>query len=141
MHKIQLPATFENFDAFMEFVQKVTQKSGFDESTQKKILLACEEIILNIIKYAYPEKDGEIALVVRKTSEKDGFAIEISDWGIPFDPLKAKEPDIHAPLQERAIGGLGIFLTRKIMDKVEYKRKNDKNEVILIKYRKSNDMD
>ncbi len=59
--------------------------------------------------------------------------IEIIDWGLPFDPLSKPVPDIKAPAQERTIGGLGIYLIRKVMDEVKYRRDAGRNILTLIK--------
>ena len=60
--------------------------------------------------------------------------IQIMDWGIAFDPLSLPEPDIEAPIEERKIGGLGIYMMRNIMDEVLYKREGDRNILTLVKH-------
>jgi serine/threonine-protein kinase RsbW len=132
----------ENFDAFMQFVRTAAAEVGFDPSLQMKIQLACEEIVLNVINYAYPEgQPGDIELTAKRTNDGVGLVVKISDWGRPFNPLKEKEPDVRAPWQERRVGGLGIFMTKKIMDEVEYQRAEERNEFTLTKYRNADDVD
>lgn len=132
----------ENFDAFMQFIRTAAADVGFNPSLQMRIQLACEEMVLNVINYAYPEgQRGDIELMAMRAHDRDGLVVKISDWGCPFDPLQEKEPDVHAPWQERRVGGLGIFMTRKIMDKVEYRRAEERNELTLTKYRNADDVD
>lgn len=96
------------------------------------IHLVCEEIIANIVSYAYP--DGmEGYLFVQIDKEGTCLTLEFRDGGVPFDPLQKGESDITLPLEEREIGGLGIFLTKKMMDSVVYERVNDENVLTLKK--------
>jgi serine/threonine-protein kinase RsbW len=139
---MRLPATMESFDAFMQFVRRVAEEIGFTPGAQRKIQLACEEIVLNVINYAYPEgQPGDIELTATKAHGRAGLALTISDWGRPFDPLQVKEPDIHAPWAERRVGGLGIFMARKIMDAIHYERAGERNEVTLTKYEDADELD
>lgn len=96
------------------------------------VRLSCEEIIVNIISYAYPVgTDGYIGVNV--TKEQGTLCIEIQDGGIPFNPLEKEDPDISQKLEERDIGGLGIFLVFQMMDEVEYKYEEGKNTLKLRK--------
>lgn len=96
------------------------------------VRLSCEEIIVNIISYAYPTgTEGYIWLNV--TVENEELCIEIHDGGIPFNPVKKYDPDISQELEKREIGGLGIYLVRQMMDDVEYKYEEGKNKLMLKK--------
>jgi len=88
--------------------------------------LALEEVVTNIFKYAY---DDARAHVVRFTAQltPDHVVLHFSDDGRPFDPLAAAPPDLARPLEERAIGGLGIHLVRKLADAMEYERSGGQN--------------
>ncbi|MCY4558926.1 MAG: ATP-binding protein [Chloroflexi bacterium] len=94
--------------------------------------LAVDELLTNTISYGYDD-DGEhrIELVLRL--EGGALVFEIADDGRAFDPLQASTPDIGASLQDRAIGGLGIYLVRKTMDGVTYRRQDGRNVVTLTK--------
>lgn len=105
---------------------------GFDKKNKFHIRLSAEEILVNIINYAYPKNTGDIRITLNP-KEKESLEIEIVDWGFAFDPLSREDPKICVPLEEREIGGLGIFLTRKVMDDVRYRRDNDRNIMTLIK--------
>lgn len=100
--------------------------------------LSCEEIIVNIVSYAYPaDTDGYIQLNV--TEAQGELCIEIQDGGIPFNPIEKQEPDITQELEDREIGGLGIFLVLQMMDDVAYRREEGKNILILKKKIKNED--
>ncbi len=113
------------------FIRGAASRQGFDNEAANKIQLACEEALVNVINYAYPDKDGELEIAF--DNKPDALEIQISDSGIPFDPLALAAPDITAPMEERKIGGLGIYMIRKLMDQVSYKRENDRNVLTLIK--------
>lgn len=100
------------------------------------ICLALEEAVSNVMLYAYPETtSGQVLVEADKTNNQVVFTI--TDSGIPFDPTEQQEPDITLSAEERPIGGLGIFLVRKIMDSIRYERKDDKNILTLVKNLKS----
>jgi len=131
MSSIQLPARIENMEPLVQFVSDNAGKLGFSGKRIKEIELAAEEALVNIINYAYPDCREDIKVsCVEHPSKK--FVIEIEDTGIAFDMLSLKAPDISAGISDREIGGLGIFLIRKLMDEVHYHRKNGKNILKLI---------
>jgi anti-sigma regulatory factor (Ser/Thr protein kinase) len=94
------------------------------------IELASEEALVNIFHYAYPSKKGDVEIVCYPVTD-DRFTIEIIDSGIPFNLLSAGEPVITSDLHKRKVGGLGIFLIRKVVDNIEYRREKDKNILTL----------
>lgn len=96
------------------------------------IHLVCEELVVNVVNYAYPENDNGY-LKVETENDGETLTIRFSDGGVPFNPLDAKTPDITLPLEERGIGGLGIFLTKQMMDSVEYEYKNNENVLTISK--------
>ena len=94
--------------------------------------LALEEIVSNVMLYAYPENKSGQVLVEAETAPKR-VVFTISDTGIPFDPTQQEEPDITLAAEDRQIGGLGIYLVRQLMDEIQYERKDNKNILTLIK--------
>ncbi len=93
--------------------------------------LACEEIVVNITSYAYPEgSDGYLDVIIQKT---DRIVIRFEDGGVPFNPLEHKSPDITLPWKQRPIGGLGIFLLRRKMDDINYEYIDNKNILTIEK--------
>ena len=115
-----------------EFVEAISEEKNLDKSLAMSLNLALEEAVTNVIMYAYPpESDGlvDIEAILRK---KD-IQFIITDSGSEFDPTAAPEADINLGVEERPIGGLGIFLVRNIMDSVRYERKDGKNVLSMDK--------
>lgn len=118
-------------DEIMDFLLH-TEEVSAHPSLAYTIRLSCEEIIVNIISYAYPETtEGYIWLNV--TKDEYELCIEIQDGGTPFNPIEKQEPDIAQELGEREIGGLGIYLVLQMMDGVTYRREEGKNKLMLRK--------
>lgn len=106
---------------------------AFDGSTLRKIELASEEALVNIINHAYKKHPGTIEIHILAVPKKH-VEIQIRDKGPPFDPLQQEvKIDKNTPLEEREEGGLGIMMMRKFMDEVRYRRDHDTNVLILIK--------
>jgi serine/threonine-protein kinase RsbW len=129
--QIKLPANIQNLQQFINFVSDNARQQGFDQKRIKEIELATEETIVNILNYAYRDVIGDIEITC-KTENNEKFIIEIIDSGIPFNPLSVEEPDIYGEISEREVGGLGVFLMRKLMDDVHYRRDENKNILTLI---------
>ena len=103
----------------------------------KIIRLVCEELVVNVVDYAYP--DGVVGyLDVDIDRDDKAITIQLRDGGTPFNPLDRDMPDTTIPLKDRPIGGLGIFITVKKMDDVKYEYMNNEN-VITIKKNLSNE--
>ena len=115
-----------------DYVEKELLKYGIDLKTMNQIHLVVEEIFVNIASYAYPNKDGECTLKIENI-EDGNFAFTFEDEGIRFNPLEQKDPDITLGAEEREIGGLGIFITKKTMDDVKYTYENGKNILSMTK--------
>ena len=93
--------------------------------------LACEEIVMNVTTYAYPEGvDGFLDVTIQKT---DRIEIRFEDGGVPFNPLEQKKPDTGLSWKKRHMGGLGIFLLRRKMDDVRYAYEDNKNVLTIEK--------
>lgn len=131
MSSMQLPARIENMELLVQFISNNAKKLGFSSKRIKEIELATEEALVNVINYAYPDHQGDIKVTCVRHATKS-FAIKIEDTGIAFDMLSLKDPDISAGISDREIGGLGVFLIRKLMDEVHYHREKDKNILNLI---------
>jgi sigma-B regulation protein RsbU (phosphoserine phosphatase) len=114
------------------FMRETSSMIGFSEDMLLSLNLAVEEAVVNVINYAYPEGvEGDIELCAYKTS--DSVVFELKDQGIAFDPTKVGEADTTSDLDERQIGGLGIFLTKEMMDIVEYRRDGNTNILTMKK--------
>lgn len=109
-------------------VERLGKSFNADSSLRDKLNLILEEALVNVISYAYPQgQSGEIELKIFGNTEKSEIIFRITDKGKPFDPTEVPEPDIDASLDQRPIGGLGIFLVRNLSDKIEYRREDGKN--------------
>jgi anti-sigma regulatory factor (Ser/Thr protein kinase) len=128
--QIKLPATLENMGSFIEPVTGCAEAQGLTPEKLIHLELALEEVLVNIVNYAYPKAPGDAQVTCHLDGGK-AFVIEIEDGGIPFNILSLKPPDVGADISERKIGGLGVFLTRKLMDDVKYRRKYGKNILTL----------
>ena len=129
--KIRLPAKLENLGKFLNFISCLAEQNGFSPSMVKEIELAAEEALINIFNYAYPGNAGEVEISYSKDSDSR-LILEISDNGIPFDPLSLSEPNLTANVSDRKVGGLGVIFIRKMTDDVRYRRDGDANVLTLI---------
>ena len=129
--KKRFNAEKENLQDLIKFVHRNID-SYVDEKTISKIELVIEEIFINIVNYAYKDEEEKAVCVdIRKDNQK--MIITFEDNGIPFNPLDNEDPDIRLNAEERQIGGLGIYLVKKIMDDVKYLYKENKNILIIEK--------
>ena len=117
--QLKLPIETANLEIVREFVARIAENMGFSEENIHRIELAVDEASTNVIEYAYDGvKDGKIEI---DCSTSDGeLKIVMRDQGKSFDPSSVPEPNVKGDLAERKIGGLGIYLMRKLMDEVSY---------------------
>ncbi|MCL2035958.1 MAG: SpoIIE family protein phosphatase [Oscillospiraceae bacterium] len=135
---LNVAADIQQLQKVTEFVLTEAQSHNPDCSEEDKfsIALAVEEIFVNIASYAYAKQESElnkVGDVTIRTRVDGGFVIEFEDSGIPYNPLEKSPPDVNLPLEEREIGGLGLFLVRDMMNKTEYEYKNGKNIFTIMK--------
>jgi len=132
MQSAQFIAKFEFLDEIREFVGDIARNAGFGSKEVYNIQLAADEAASNIIEHAYEGVSNGMLEV--SCGVKDGaITIIMVDHGESFDPSAIPMPDLKADLSERKIGGLGIFLMRKLMDEVHYETKNRSNVLTMIK--------
>jgi sigma-B regulation protein RsbU (phosphoserine phosphatase) len=125
-------ASTEHFGAVLDFLTIRMEKAEFPQKHRMGILVAAEEIFVNIANYAYTAEDGSVTIRCSCDSEK--IEIEFSDGGMPYNPLNNKEPDITLPAEQRDIGGLGVYMVKNIMDESSYRFENGKNILTVVKY-------
>lgn len=114
------------------FIGKIGEELKLSPSLVASLNIVLEESVSNIILYAYPGKTGQqITVEARKID--DCLVFTITDCGTAFDPTQVAEADITLSAEDRAVGGLGIFLIKKIMNEVEYQRIDGTNVFILKK--------
>ena len=103
------------------FITELPEQAAYD------ITLACEEILVNIASYAYPETEGEVSVSVNNDAQNRKITLIFEDAGVPFNPLLKAEPDLSVPFMERDIGGLGIMMVRERADDITYAYENGRN--------------
>ena len=136
--EIELTATKENLNVVMSVIDEYLDTYNCPMKNHVQINVAVDEIYSNVSLYAYVDGDaaGPMEDRIRVSIEhiENGFVLEFVDGGIPYNPLEKEDPDVTLSAHERQIGGLGVFIVKKTMDKVEYARENELNIVTLTKY-------
>lgn len=125
--EMEIDADVAKLDEVMEFLEQNLEKVDCPPKAQMQICVAAEEIFVNIAHYAYGPEKGKARVRVDISEEPVTVTITFMDNGIPFDPLAKEDPDVTLAADERKIGGLGIFMTKKTMDDVTYEYKDGKN--------------
>lgn len=140
MKRLLVKAELSNLSKVLDFVRENAEAAGFEQNSTSELLIACEEIIVNVISYGYePGKKGEVEIVFRHSKEDSSIELTICDWGKPFDPLTVPAPDITRPIEEREPGGLGIHFVKSLMNKVSYRRERNGNVITLVKRKSAGD--
>jgi serine/threonine-protein kinase RsbW len=134
MPKITYPAKFEFLDEIREFVAEIARQGGFNDKEVYSLQLAADEAASNIIEHAY-EGVANASLDISCDMQGDAIVIIMRDEGLSFDPSQVKQPNLKAKLSERQIGGLGVYLMRKLMDDVRYESAGKSNTLTMIKRR------
>ncbi|MBO6034037.1 MAG: ATP-binding protein [Prevotella sp.] len=129
---LTLPNDVQEVPKLAAFVDEICEAVGIDMSSAMKMNLAIEEAVVNVMNYAYPSgTKGEVRI---EAKAHEGYVeFVISDDGKPFNPTEVKDADTTLSVEERDIGGLGIFLVKHYMDKVKYKYVDGQNVLTLRK--------
>ena len=135
MKTVQFAAKFEYLDEIREFVGGIARAGGFTDKDVYNIQLATDEAASNIIEHAY-EKITNGVLELSCGVRDDLITIVLIDHGESFDPSEIPLPDLKADLSNRKIGGLGIFLMRKLMDDVHYEVTANRGNILTMTKRK-----
>lgn len=127
------PAKIEMLGEVISFVEEKLEIHECAMKTQTAICVAVEEIFVNIANYAYGDGVGDVTISIGFDEESRMATFRISDKGVPFNPLNKPDPDTTLSVEEREIGGLGIYITKKTMDEVNYTFENEENILTMIK--------
>ena len=127
MKEMTIAATVENIGVVTDFVNEQLEALDCPMKAQMQIDIAIDELFGNIAHYAYNPDVGEATVRVEVIDEPLSVVITFIDGGVPYDPLAAADPEITLSAEERAIGGLGIFMVRKSMDEITYRYENGSN--------------
>ena len=131
--KFEIIANPNNWRKVYEFLREFIYPIYEDKTEVLKILMSCEEIFVNISRYAYPSSEGMVKINVSCLEDSSELEITFEDFGIPFDPTLWETVSTNLPLSERKIGGLGVFMVKNIMDKMEYEYADGKNKLVMTK--------
>ena len=127
---IRVPATLESLHVLLEFVTSCAERRGVGQARIREIELVMEELLVNIFNYAYPDRPGDVEMVCR-LDDAGSLLVEIADEGIPFNILTREDPDHEAGIEERNIGGLGIFFVKRFIRDIRYRREGGRNILTL----------
>jgi len=128
---IVLGANTENYTKLLDWLNEKCDEAEIQSSYKNKLNVAVEEIFVNVSNYAYPPKEGDVEITFKIN---DGKQVEMQfvDAGVPYNPLEKKDPDITLGVEDRPIGGLGIFMVKNYVDEINYVYENGKN-ILTIK--------
>lgn len=133
-NKITVAASVENIETVTNFVNAKLEELDCPMKIQVQIDVAIDELFGNIAHYAYHPEVGEASVEIEIEEDPLAVIITFMDGGVPFDPLKHEDPDTNLPLEDREIGGLGMFIVKKSMDDIAYEYKDGKNILKIKKY-------
>lgn len=133
MKELEVKAEKEKLDEVLDFIHGILDETQCSMKTMMVIDLCVEEVFVNIASYAYGNEVGNAKVGVELDQDRSQVKLIFSDSGVPYDPLAKEDPDISLSVEERQIGGLGIFLVKKKMDDVIYEYKDGQNVLTLVK--------
>ena len=134
MKEVTVAAAIENISSVTGFVDDFLDTQECSRKAKMQINIAIDEIFSNISYYAYQNEAGQVTMKVEMQENPKAVCITFIDCGIPYNPLEKEDPDITLSIEEREIGGLGIFMVKKNMDEMEYEYSEGKNILVLKKY-------
>ncbi len=119
-HTLRIPAQISQLARARQFVEETGARLGLPRAVTEPLTLAVDESLSNIVQHGYEDKVGTVELEMERTEE--AVVVRLRDQGPPFDPTRLPDPDVTLPLNQRPIGGLGVYLTRRSVDSVAYER-------------------
>ena len=133
MKNYKMDADVDNIDKMIEPIMTSLEAADANPKAIYQINLALEEILVNVARYAYSPNKGIIDISYEISDNPKKLRVIIKDKGKAFNPLEKEEPDLDASVQDRKIGGLGIYIVKNIVDDIKYERINDENILEFIK--------
>ncbi len=134
MEKITVEAKIENLQQVTDFATEKLEARDCPIKAAMQLELVIEEIFVNIASYAYESATGDATFCIDFAEDPNAVSLTFIDGGKPYNPLEKPDPDITLDMNERDIGGLGIFLVKKNVDEISYERTNDKNILHMKKF-------
>ncbi len=133
MKERTVDARTESLPEILSFVGAELEAMDCPEGTRKQLFIVIDEVFANIAGYAYAGGEGSVTVRLEAEAEPRAAALTFLDSGVPFDPLTKEAPDTSLKARERKIGGLGIFMVRKLTDEVSYAYADGKNTLTIKK--------
>ena len=132
-HTLVLKNDLSELQRLAEWLEACGEAEAVDPKTLFNFNLALDELVTNLISYAYPD-GGEHVFSVALWREGDQLIASVEDDGVPFNPLEVAEPELDAPLDARKIGGLGVHFVRTLLDDLSYRHEDGRNHIRLMKH-------
>lgn len=133
MYELTIDANSRNLPQVQSFIESHLEEAGCPMKTMMQISMAVEEIFINVSSYAYAPGQGDVTVCIEFANSSKDVVITFKDHGIPYNPLAKDDPDVSLPAKDRKIGGLGIFLTKRVMDGMTYEYKDGQNILAMRK--------
>jgi serine/threonine-protein kinase RsbW len=130
-HQLCYDGHLSDLPHIIDFVEESAEQAGVDPSVRFDLQLAVEEACANVIKHAYGGSGGDFEVCFE--ARGSDVVITLHDHGQAFDPTRIVRPDLRRPLEDRQVGGLGMYLMEKLMDEVNYTFAEDGNTLVMTK--------
>ncbi len=132
---LDMETSLDGLRSVIEAMEELARAEGWPPAIEYRIRLALEEVGINVVNHGRPEGRLHTA-AVEIASDAEKIVLDIVDDGRPFDPLiETPAPDLDSSVEDRPVGGLGVYLVMRMMDEVRYRRDGDRNRLTLIKRR------
>ena len=132
MNELTVEARLDNLEKVIDFISRNLEEAGGSPAIEIQVHLAVEEIFVNVASYAYEPGTGPVTIQCGPLGS-DRFEIIFIDQGVPYDPMAKDDPDVTLEIEERQIGGLGIFLAKQYMEEMNYRYENGSNILTMLK--------
>lgn len=136
MESLTVPASMEHLYKVMSLTEQLLEQARCGKDDKRLVEISVEEIYTNIASYAYGGGEGQIWLQwdIRAAGEAQReIAISFQDQGRPYNPFAREDPDLTLPIEERPVGGLGIYMVKQFMDQVDYRYEQGCNKTTILK--------
>jgi len=131
LNSFKIQSTMEEYQKAIEFIEDHLVATNMNQQNRLKVLIACEELIVNIINYAYEKGNGDLEIEFEE--KEDWVKITICDNGKAFNPLQKADAEVETSIEEREVGGLGILMLKKLIDQIEYSYQDGQNRITMMK--------
>ena len=131
--ELVIEAVIDNLDAVNSFIHKSIEQFEVSKRTLMQLDLVVEEIFVNVASYAYTPNTGLVKILIEAKEKPLTVSLTFIDSGVPYNPLEKSDPDINLSVDDRQIGGLGIFLTKNLVDDITYQFVDGQNVLQLTK--------